>query len=453
MAKNIVIAEGGTAKNFTAKKLQTNLQGSGTANWIPEDEAVDYVNLKDHTFRAAGTFNPSDFNCDGFRQVKIDIPADVKPKTITKNGEYYAADDGCLGYSKVTVNVPGGAGGGPFTVIFYDENGNILQKDSNVPYGGNAHFAGTNPTSSIGQTFVGWNPEPVNVRDNMNCYPRFADIQVLIGEITDDWATILEDKGARYPLGSYKSLAYGTTFTKEELMAIGCTEQQAEAGAYASFITVFYKVAMGEGGTTSTWLSQAVQFTYSDFNPQSTYAVKIPSMPNPTCTYPESIDREFLKLMYSHMSESFKNAIKPVIKYTQTSRDKYGSLVVPHEELLWMPSVREMYVEDESFYSIVRNWNNPKQKFIDDVPQSQKYMDNIGITTIADRMNMFLRGAQTGTPLRDVEFFESDYFNAVCFNYGNMSGQSYNLLRIGADGRYLYANQWGNSYVNLGFCL
>lgn len=112
MAKNITIREGDTSKQFTAKKLKMNLVGGGTANFVPEDEAIDYVDLEDHTFNQNGTFNPSDFNCDGFRQVKVSVPQaeTLIEKTINQNGVYDPSNDEADGYSLVTVNVSGGNG-------------------------------------------------------------------------------------------------------------------------------------------------------------------------------------------------------------------------------------------------------------------------------------------------------------------------------------------------------
>ena len=69
MSKNIIIQEGGIGKQLTVDKLKTNLVGSGTCLWVPEDE----VQL--------GT------------------------KTITENGTYKASNDGYYGYEQVVVNV------------------------------------------------------------------------------------------------------------------------------------------------------------------------------------------------------------------------------------------------------------------------------------------------------------------------------------------------------------
>lgn len=92
MSKNITIKEGATPRNFTAKKLKTNVTGGGTCLWVPEEDVQ------------------------------------LATKSITENGTYKASDEGEYGYSQVTVNVPGGAGGSPggagSSIIGTDMDGN-----------------------------------------------------------------------------------------------------------------------------------------------------------------------------------------------------------------------------------------------------------------------------------------------------------------------------------------
>jgi hypothetical protein len=113
LPKNIVIAEGTQGKTFTAvEKIRTKLQGGGTCNWIPEDEAGDYTNLKNKTIRENGEYLPSADNCTGYSKVTVNVRTNTKAKRITENGTYNATDDGADGYSSVTVDVAGGGGGG-----------------------------------------------------------------------------------------------------------------------------------------------------------------------------------------------------------------------------------------------------------------------------------------------------------------------------------------------------
>lgn len=75
MSKNIIIQEGGTGKQLTVDKLETNVVGGGTCPWVPEDGTV------------------------------------LGAITITENGTRRAVDDGYYGYSEVTVNSVGSATG------------------------------------------------------------------------------------------------------------------------------------------------------------------------------------------------------------------------------------------------------------------------------------------------------------------------------------------------------
>lgn len=267
MAKNITIAEGGVSRNFTAKKLKTNLQGGGNCTWVPEDEAADYCTFKEITVRQNGTYKAEDSNCDGFDKVKVEVASDVLPqKTITQNGEYDAYDDdGKAGYAHVTVNVPGG-GGGPFTVLFLDDEGNVLKKQENVPYGGYASCTALDGTIRNGLYFKGWNPVPKNVQFNMTCQPVRGDYQIVSGEILDDWETIVQDRGAHYPLGSYKPIVFtvpahagnwsnpqSSIYYDGAYYAGDRCEEYNIASENIAFHMV--KVAEGEDGTTSTWIS------------------------------------------------------------------------------------------------------------------------------------------------------------------------------------------------------
>lgn len=213
MAKNITIKEGATAKNFTGvKKITTNQMGGGSVSWIPEDEAVDYVNLKTITARKNGTYKAEDNACDGFSEVKVEVPADVKDKVITTNGEYLAAEDNCLGYRKVTVNVSGGgSGSGQHTVIFYAaDRTTVLEKQVVEDFGG-AIYHGDTPTAT-GMRFVGWSPNPINVRSDLNCYPRFENLIYDDTQILDDWITIIRNIRTNpnsYNIGQWKLMEFG----------------------------------------------------------------------------------------------------------------------------------------------------------------------------------------------------------------------------------------------------
>ena len=117
MPKNIVIAEGTTGKTFTGvKKIKTQLQGGGTCNWVPEDEAGDYTRLKTKNITKNGEYEASDDDASGYSKVKVNVSLDTKSKRISANGTYNAADDNAGGYDTVTVDVPTGSNLGRKTI-------------------------------------------------------------------------------------------------------------------------------------------------------------------------------------------------------------------------------------------------------------------------------------------------------------------------------------------------
>lgn len=108
MAKNISILEGRKSRNFSqTKKLRTNLVGSGTQDWVPEDEAGDYCDFESIEITENGIYMPQGH---GYKEAVVNVKNgadDFIAKTIIKNGTYKPADDGVAGYSSVDVKVTG----------------------------------------------------------------------------------------------------------------------------------------------------------------------------------------------------------------------------------------------------------------------------------------------------------------------------------------------------------
>lgn len=100
MSKSITIKEGNTSKTFAdVAKLRTNLVGSGSCTWVPEDE----TQLVDKRITANGEYSPASDDAYGYGVVTVDI--DLPTKHITKNGTYQASADNKEGWSEVEVNV------------------------------------------------------------------------------------------------------------------------------------------------------------------------------------------------------------------------------------------------------------------------------------------------------------------------------------------------------------
>ena len=389
MSKNITIAEDGVSRNFTAKKLKTNLQGGGNCTWIPEDEAADYCTFKELKVTANGTYKASDKNCDGFDKVKVEISADVvQQKTITTNGEYDAMqDDGRVGYAHVTVNVPGG-GGGPFTVLFLDDEGNVLKKQENVPYGGYASCTALDGTILNGLYFKGWNPVPKNVQFNMTCRPVRGDYVITPGEIADDWETIVADGGAHYPLGAYKPLVM--TVPEHPNFQHIINHVQSRNGvidnlAYgyendafptiSAFNIAFHmvKVAEGEDGSTSSWISDGLLPFYNSANELGSFSYRslddLQEYQVHTAWANSQVRKWLNEDFYDNLPLSIKNAIVAVNKTTKElsvspcvygyAPGSQGVAAVDKTSIdsIWVPSFKELH----TYCSVLSNYAQYQQ--------------------------------------------------------------------------------------------
>lgn len=155
--------------------------------------------------------------------------------------------------------------GGPYTVRFYDDNGDLIQTDANIPQYGTAHCTLLDGTIVNGLYFKGWNPAPTMVTRNLDCYPVRGDYVIDPYEIQDSWGTICADCGAHYPLGAYKALVvnipkrpnagYLEFNTVNAGKFYSSTDVTNDAFSIAMHMV---KVAEGEDGSTSTWLSTGV---------------------------------------------------------------------------------------------------------------------------------------------------------------------------------------------------
>lgn len=129
MSKNITIQEDGVAKQFTAKKLQTNLVNGGTQLWVPEDEAGDYANYEELSVTENGTYRPSEGN-DGFSKVEVKVEPDLEDITITRNGVYKSHDK--YGYGRIEVDVEGGGGDIETGTLTVTANGTYYSSDEDL---------------------------------------------------------------------------------------------------------------------------------------------------------------------------------------------------------------------------------------------------------------------------------------------------------------------------------
>jgi hypothetical protein len=302
----------------------------------------------------------------GWKKINAQLEPKLMSKTITANGFYDAGDDDHVdGYSSLEVAVPGGGGGGPFTVRFFADDGQtILKTDANVPYGGSASCTLLDGTVVGGQYFKGWNPAPTNVKEDINCYPVRGDYIIDAGEIADSWETICADGGAHYPFGSYKGVqlivpAATRVFTRAN--SDGTMFDYSVTIPNATQQIKMIKVAEGEDGSNSTWLSEPFMLFNGDYvrdlsknfndyvRNNSGGSIKMWS-DWANSALKELLNNEILALMPYPLPDRIREVTKVqkgLINYYQGSNPQN----VERESLdkIWVPSIKELWSKVQNF--------------------------------------------------------------------------------------------------------
>lgn len=372
--------------------------------------------LKDITITENGEYPTDEEDYDSstenryYKKVKVDVPQlankiEMDEVVIEQNGTYSATEWGVDGLRTITVNVQEAAGDGPFQVEFYDKQVTdptaAVHETQLIAKGGSAATT-YRPTAPTGLSFVGWDPSPVNITRDMKCYPKFASQSVVIGEIPEDWDVICANGGAGYPLGSFKSLAYGATIPGTEIHELIPT-WPSETNLDVSSSGMAIKVAEGESGTNSSW----IWFWFG--------AASLMNAPDNDWRQTGGLDytnryyHTFLTCLFNHMSDIFKVSIKDCLKYTQCSdRNAPPYSIKPVSDKIWVPSVKEMMGTDQetvgmsivSAYGEETQYETNYKKYVQNVPQSIAYFkDNLVLTAMERNNLMYLLSNEA--PLRD----------------------------------------------------
>ena len=299
-------------------------------------------------------------------------------------------------YMLINKSIP--STGGPYTVRFYDDNGDLIQTDANVPQYGTAHCTLLDGSVLNGLYFKGWNPSPSVVTRNLDCYPVRGDYIIRHEETHDSWDTICADCGAHYPLGTYKSLVISVPSYAGALniprvnlngnwMAEG---YYTTPPAYNQDITSdavnlsidMVKVAEGEDGTTSTWISTGTIGLFNagvvhgiGNNTNMFTSVGLRSETNPNPFYGESIQMDWnCSNARKWLNEALLNALPDIVKvnvkevtkayassniipvnyyYRGTNRGQSG-LEKSSMDKIWIPSVKELL----TMMAATSNWSD-----------------------------------------------------------------------------------------------
>ena len=222
-------------------------------------------------------------------QTDKDICQDVFE--ITENNREYdpMLEGGWDGFGKIKVNISNIPVSGQFTVNFYGPDRTTIINTQLVPAYGNAICNLLDGDVQGGQYFKGWNPSPTNVTKELDCYPVYGDIIINPGELTDSWDVICAKRGAGYPLLSTKPLSFSIIVQPETVLA-DCLVYpsndptkttrlriRTNSGAIQTICTVscdMIKVAEGESGTSSTWISSGcINFDVNGGGSASQYGI------------------------------------------------------------------------------------------------------------------------------------------------------------------------------------
>lgn len=351
--------------------------------------------LKDITITENGEYPTDEEDYDSstenryYKKVKVDVPQlankiEMDEVVIEQNGTYSATEWGVDGLRTITVNVQAASGDGPFTVEFYDSTKTTVIHTELVPKGGKASCTIYDGTTYNGQYFTGWNPAPSNVTRDMKCYPQFGDVVIDPNEIQDSWETICAKRGAGYPLGSYKALVVNVpartsngTFTWNTVNAGPRYSANTINQSAINIAMHMVKVAEGEDGTTSTWLSTGVIPVFPTWdNGEGGMHVGSAGSDGPTAlvhrtkldpddqgfdnnVYTDWIDnprREYLNnYLIENIPECLGQTIKSVNKVTGTynllpyylafpsDTPSMTRIYKPSTEKIWVPSYKELY--------------------------------------------------------------------------------------------------------------
>lgn len=308
---------------------------------VPEG-ATNSITLNDTKITENGTFKPDEG--EAFSSVVVEVPQYVneimqETKEIVYEGDqtYVALRDGYDGYSAIHIIDPtsGGPGGGgaTFTVTFQMPDGTHIQTKTGVPFGGGATVDGPLPTSP-GMRFVGWNPNPINVKTNMVCKAVFKDLTWFPNEITDDWATIAKkcnDDPDAYQIGQFKGMEIGAagdrySYIRFQLVGKRCDEMEG-----------------GVGYANTSWLAMD-QLNYSKS------MVRDSSQPNDGIRWEISGMR--VEVMQGWVTQHFPQEVLPyikrVIKYSSSNKNDVVQRDYATVDWFWIPSMKELGIQTYS---------------------------------------------------------------------------------------------------------
>lgn len=231
-----------------------------------------------------------------------------------------------------------------YTVTFArnsEDGGGTLQTVNNVPYGGDASYTGSTPTTNKGSAtdypFKGWNPQPTNITGNTTCYAVFGS-PLEVAEIADTWDEIIAacangTYASKYKPGNYKPLDLGA----QGVVNMQIVAMNKDALASGSGTAPLTFVAMVELGTKHRWNSSRT----ADPNDSSKYLEGTGTIGGWEKSVIRTYMRETIKPL---IPANVRSAIKEVTKYSygyNTSSSGVSNMATTDD--VWIPSYKEVF--------------------------------------------------------------------------------------------------------------
>lgn len=254
-----------------------------------------------------------------------------------------------------------------YPITFMDNTGETIGKKdipegTAITYDIPAEIKSKHP----GENFMGWSGGGV-AESAGTVYAKWGNPSILVGEISDDWSTIVADGGSHYAYGQYKSISVNVEIPYSADLALfpDATEvypQFPTEGKYRYAISAYMiKVANGEGGSTSSWMSGITAASYTAPSSNTTAVRMIPSHITTYLqrkTYPDNniprydedlgmkwINNIFMQYVLSSTIKSHIMNVEKPYKYIVE-----GTWAVENRSFsypIWLPSVKELYVSDD----------------------------------------------------------------------------------------------------------
>lgn len=325
---------------------------------VPEG-ASQALTLTDISITENGEYSPDEGAA--YRTITVEVPQYLneimqEEKVLyLEEGEQtvHALADGYDGYAVVHVKSggTGGGGGATYTVSFMDIDGTtLLQAKTNIPFGGGATYTGPTP-SATGMRFVGWSPNPLNVRANMVCVPRFENLVYDFTQIQDDWVTIAkkcQENSDAYNIGQWKLLEIPRF--EANYPTYDGTQTQLVTFPYAAIrMTLVAKgvdLIEGENGyANTTWLASTAM--HAETGAPDAFANFSSGIDN-LMSWSDSGVRHVLCTEFTeNFDHNLIKYIKRVIKRTYSINSIDGQRIIqndyPSIDWFWIPSSKEVH--------------------------------------------------------------------------------------------------------------